>query len=139
MKFEWKIFPRFTTIAILNEIQQMMGELQCEPENFTGRIIFMSMLNDTVWDAKRNGELCVNNSKAIKKDTERFPRGHFHGAVADIIAELPVCRGTQEKPVASCQLDEQEILHNLLSQNCKSMKSDRENHCKNTSNGLRNY
>ena len=23
-----------------------MGELQCEPENFTGRIMFMSMFND---------------------------------------------------------------------------------------------
>ena len=52
MDFEWKIFPGFNTVAILNEIQQMMGELQCEPENFTGRIIFMSMFNDFVWDAK---------------------------------------------------------------------------------------
>ena len=48
MEFEWKIFRGFTTVAILNEIQQMMGELLCEPENFTGRIIFMSMYNDIV-------------------------------------------------------------------------------------------
>ena len=43
MEFEWKIFPGFTAVAILNQIQQMMGEFQCEPDNFTGRIIFMSM------------------------------------------------------------------------------------------------
>ena len=31
MEFELKIFPGFTTVGILNKIQQMMGELQCEP------------------------------------------------------------------------------------------------------------
>ena len=44
MEFEWKdFFPGFTAVGILDEIQQMMGELQCEPENFTSKIIFMSM------------------------------------------------------------------------------------------------
>ena len=64
-------------MAILNEIQQIMGELECEPENSTSRIIFMSMFNDIVWDAKRNDEFCVNNSKTIKECAERFPRGHW--------------------------------------------------------------
>ena len=50
IEFEWKIFPRLTSMGILKQIQQMMKELQCEPENFTGRIIFMSMFNDIVWD-----------------------------------------------------------------------------------------
>ena len=31
----------------------------------SGRIIFMSMLNDIAWDAKGNDELSVNNSKTI--------------------------------------------------------------------------
>ena len=48
MEFEWKIFPGHTAVAILIQIQQMMRELQCEPENFTGRILFMSMFNDIV-------------------------------------------------------------------------------------------
>ena len=30
-------------------IHNMMTEMQCEPEQFPGRIIFMSMLNDVVW------------------------------------------------------------------------------------------
>ena len=59
MEFEWKIFPGFTTVGIFNQIQQMMGELQYEPQNFTGRLIFMSMFNDIVWDAIGNDELCV--------------------------------------------------------------------------------
>ena len=32
MEFEWKMFPGFTTLGILDEIQKMMTELQCEPE-----------------------------------------------------------------------------------------------------------
>ena len=74
MEFEWKIFPGFNTVGILNKMQQLMGELQCEQVNFTGRIIFMSMFNDIVWDARGNDELCVNNSKTIKDYAERFPR-----------------------------------------------------------------
>ena len=75
MEFEWKIFLGFTSVGISNQTQQMMRELQCEPENFTGRIIFMSMFNDIVWDEKGIDELCVNNSKTIKEYAERFPRG----------------------------------------------------------------
>ena len=77
MEFEWKIFPGLTTMKILNQIQQMMGELQCEPENFTGRIIFMSMFNDIVWDAKGNDETRENNSKIIELYARGFPRGHW--------------------------------------------------------------
>ena len=43
------------------------------------------------------------------------------------------------KPKASGQLDRQEIHTQPISQNCKSMKNDRETYCKNTSNDLRNY
>ena len=32
-------------MKVLNEVQQMMGNLQCKPEKFTGKIIFMSMFN----------------------------------------------------------------------------------------------
>ena len=31
-----------------------MTELQCEPEQFPGRIIFMSMYNDIVWREQGN-------------------------------------------------------------------------------------
>ena len=77
MEFEWKIFPGLTTMGILNQIQQMTGELQCEPENFTGRIIFMSMFNDIVWYSKGNVQTCEYNSKTIGQYARRFPRGHW--------------------------------------------------------------
>ena len=56
---------------------QIMGESQCEPENFTSKIIFMSMFNDIVWDARRNEQLCVHNSTTMREFAERFPRGHW--------------------------------------------------------------
>ena len=77
MEFEWKIFPGFTTVGILSEIQQMMGKWQCEPENFTNRIIFMSKFNDIVWDAQGNDELCAKKPMTIKECAEWFPRGHW--------------------------------------------------------------
>ena len=66
MEFEWKIF---------NQIQQMMGELQCEPENFTVRTIFKSTFND-IGDTKGNDDLCEINSKTNQKYAERFTGGH---------------------------------------------------------------
>ena len=76
MEFKWKIFPRFTTSGILEEIQKMMNDLQCEPEHFEGKIILMSMFNDIEWNAKGNHEVCEYNSQTISAHGRRFPRGH---------------------------------------------------------------
>ena len=46
MEFEWTNFPGFTTLGILDEVQNMMTQSKCEPEQFKGRITFMSMYND---------------------------------------------------------------------------------------------
>ena len=68
-------FPGFTSVGILDEIQKMMTESKCEPENFTGRIIFMSMFNDIVWKAKGNEENCSANSVNVATYAKRFPQG----------------------------------------------------------------
>ena len=49
MEFEWKIWPGFTTFDLLEQIQKIMKEHQCDPEQFKGRIIFMPMYNDIEW------------------------------------------------------------------------------------------
>ena len=77
MEFEWKIFPGCTFMGVLDEIQQMMEKLQCEPEKIKDRIIFMSMFNDIVWDSKGNDELCENNEKTVKHYARRFSLGHW--------------------------------------------------------------
>ena len=42
-------FPGHTTLELLREIQRTMAENRIQPEQFEGRIIFMSMYNDIDW------------------------------------------------------------------------------------------
>ena len=46
MEFEWNIFPGYNTLQLDDEVKSLLLELDETPENFTGRIIFMSMFND---------------------------------------------------------------------------------------------
>ena len=46
-------------MQILAEIQKMMTEMKCEPEQFQGRIIFMSMFYDIVWEKKETEKLVL--------------------------------------------------------------------------------
>ena len=46
IKFEWKIFPGFSTLQLCNKVQELLSRLSDKPEEFTGRIIFTSMFND---------------------------------------------------------------------------------------------
>ena len=48
MEFEWNIFPGFTTLQFVDEVQKFMSKMG-EPEQFQGRIIFRSMFNDIIW------------------------------------------------------------------------------------------
>ena len=49
IEFEWNIFTGFTTLQLCHKVQELLSRLSVEPENFTGRIIFMSMFNDISW------------------------------------------------------------------------------------------
>ena len=59
----WTIFPGFTSLGILEEIQKLMESIQSEPEHFNGTIIFMSMFDDIGWRES--------------KYARRFPRGRW--------------------------------------------------------------
>ena len=37
----------------------------------------MSMMDDFVWDANENAELCENNSKRVEEYARISPRGHW--------------------------------------------------------------
>ena len=77
MEFEWTISPGFTAQQILAEIQNMMTEMQCKPEQDPGRIIFVSMYNDIVWGGKGNEEFRVANSKTVAEYARRFAHGNW--------------------------------------------------------------
>ena len=70
-------FPGFSTLGILEEIQKMMTELQCEPDQFKGRIIFVSMYNDIVWWERGNTETCITNSVTVANYARRFLLGRW--------------------------------------------------------------
>ena len=69
-------FKGFTSLEILEEIQKWMAELQCENEQFQGRIIFMSMYNDIEWGQKENQETVVANSFLVSDYARKFAHGH---------------------------------------------------------------
>ena len=49
MDFEWNIFPGFNTLQLNEEVKSLLLRLGETPENFTGRILFMSIFNDISW------------------------------------------------------------------------------------------
>ena len=70
-------FPGFTTLGILEEIQKFMTELQCELEQFKGRIIFLSMYNDIFWRERGKTRKCVMNSVTVANYARRFMLGRW--------------------------------------------------------------
>ena len=48
IEFEWNIYPGLNTLQFSHKVQELRLRLGETPENFTGRIIFMSMFNDFI-------------------------------------------------------------------------------------------
>ena len=76
MDFEWNIFPGFTTLQLVHEVQEFIGNIG-EPEQFHGRIIFMSMFNDIKWRNKDNETECIANSTIVSLFAKKSPAGHL--------------------------------------------------------------
>ena len=77
MEFEWNIFPGFTTLQLCNKVQEFLSKMSDEPEQFTGRIIFMSMFNDISWRSQDNERECNANVDLVSKNARRFPPGRW--------------------------------------------------------------
>ena len=54
IEFECDLFTGFTSLQILQEIQNNLQKRNIKPEECTDRIIFMSMSNDIDWTGKRH-------------------------------------------------------------------------------------
>ena len=76
MEFEWNIFPGFTALELLREVQKFMSKM-CEPEQFKGRFIFLSMFNDIIWGYEENETECIANSTFMSLFGKRFPARHW--------------------------------------------------------------
>ena len=77
VEFERNIFPGFTTLEILQKIQDDLQKKNIEPKHFTDRIIFMSMFNDIECTKRNIDETCISNSKKAKLYAKIFSRGHW--------------------------------------------------------------
>ena len=71
------MFPGFTSLQILQEIQNDLQKRNIELETFTDRIIFMSMFNDLDWTRKGNDEICVPHSEKVKTCAKKFSQEHW--------------------------------------------------------------
>ena len=71
MDVEWNIFPGFNTLQLSQEVKDLLLRLNETPENFAGRIIFMSMFNDISWGSRDNkvecGSKCQSRFSVCKK------------------------------------------------------------------------
>ena len=76
MEFDWNIFPGFTTMHLVEEVQKFMNKMS-DPDQFQGRIIFMSMFNDTIWRIGDNEKECISNATLVSLFVKRFPAGRW--------------------------------------------------------------
>ena len=79
-EFEWNIFPVFNTLQLSEKVESLLYRLGETPENFSGRIIFMSMFNDISWGSKNNEKECESNAQPRFSIFEKIwnrANGHF--------------------------------------------------------------
>ena len=76
-EFEWNIFPGFTALQLCDKINDLLSNLGQTPENFTGRILFMSMFDDISCEKKDNEVECLRNAESVKSLSRRFGIGQW--------------------------------------------------------------
>ena len=81
MEFEWNIFPGFNTLQLSQEVKHLLLILCDTPENFTRRIIFMSMFNDISCGSRDNEKESESNAQLVSLYAKRFGirQWSFHG------------------------------------------------------------
>ena len=77
LEFEWNMFPGFNTLELCTEVQELMSKMSIQPEDFTRRIIFMSMFNDISWKSKDNEQECELSAQLVSMCAERFSPGRW--------------------------------------------------------------
>ena len=76
-EFEWNIFPRFNTLQLSDQVKSLLYRLGETRENFTGRILFMSMFNDISCGTKDNEKECLANARLVSLYARRFGEGQW--------------------------------------------------------------
>ena len=76
-KFEWNIFPGFDSLQLCGKVKSLLSRLGETPENFTGRILFMSMFNDISCGTRDNEQECLANARLVSLYARKFGKGQW--------------------------------------------------------------
>ena len=77
MEFEWNTFLGFFTLQLCNKVQEFLSKMSIQPQEFTGRIIFMSMFNDISWGSQDNEQEYELNANLVSNYARRFSPGRW--------------------------------------------------------------
>ena len=76
-EFERNIFPGFNTLQLCDKVKSLLSRLGETPENFTGRILFLSMFNDISCGIKDNEKECLANARLASLYARKFGKGQW--------------------------------------------------------------
>ena len=76
-KLEWNIFPGFDTLQLCDNVKSLLSKLGETPENFTGRILFMSMFNDISCGTRDNKQEFLANARLVSLYARKFGKGQW--------------------------------------------------------------
>ena len=68
-------------LQLSQEVQELLLRLHKTPENFTGRIIFMSMFNDISCVSKDNEKECMSSANLVSLYAKRLEKDNGHSLV----------------------------------------------------------
>ena len=105
IEFEWNIYQDSPHLQLCYKVQEFLSKMNVEPEDFTGRIIFMSMFNDISWVSKENKQECELSAQLVSIYAKRFSPGRwsFFGPGSE-----KKCYSTHEsKPQGECGTESQ--------------------------------
>ena len=64
-------------MQLYGKVTDLLSRLGETPENFTGRILFLSLFNDISCDKKDNEEECLANARVVKVLARKFGVGQW--------------------------------------------------------------
>ena len=70
-------FPGFNTLQLSEEVKSLLLRLGETQENFTGRIIFMSIFHDIFCGSRDNEKECMSNANLVSLYAKRFGKGQW--------------------------------------------------------------
>ena len=71
MEFEWNIFPGFTTLQLVREVQELLSRLSVQPDNFTG-LSSCRCSTTSHGDLKTMKKNCKSSAQLVSLYAKRF-------------------------------------------------------------------